>query len=226
MRITALIVAAGSGSRLAAPVPKAFLDLGGRPLLAWSLAVFQAHPSIDRIVLLAPEARLEEARRIAAGFPKVAAVEPGGARRQDTVSAGLRSAGPGAKEDIVLVHDAARPFVTAPLIDRVVEAARRTGAAIPGVPPVDTVRSIASGRTIRLLDRNDLVLVQTPQGFRADLLARAYAGEAGDVTDDAALVERLGLPVEVVPGDPDNFKITGPADLERARSVAAKGGRP
>ena len=230
MKTTALIAAAGAGRRMGMGRPKAFLLLDGRPLVAWSLDVFQQHPAVDAIILLAPAAMLPEARAIAAGFSKVAAVEPGGARRQDSVARGLaalRHLG-GTPDDVVLVHDAARPLATPRLVDAVLEAARRTGAAVPGIAPADTVKRVQAGRVAATLAREDLVLIQTPQGFRVSVLEAALrAHGATDVTDDAALVEAMGAAVEVVPGEPANMKITGAADLalaaalHRARAGAA-----
>jgi 2-C-methyl-D-erythritol 4-phosphate cytidylyltransferase len=224
MPTTALIVAAGAGVRTGLPLPKAFLDLEGRPLVDYSLSAFDAHPAVDSIVLMAPGEMLAEAGRIAGRYPKVRAIAAGGVRRQDTVALGLEriAADDGGERDdaLVLVHDAARPLVEASLISAVIAAAARTGAAIPGVTPPDTVREIeADGpggarAASRTLDRRRVILVQTPQGFRLRLLRKAYEGAAGpDVTDDAALVERLGMPIETVEGSPRNLKITTAQDL-------------
>jgi 2-C-methyl-D-erythritol 4-phosphate cytidylyltransferase/2-C-methyl-D-erythritol 2,4-cyclodiphosphate synthase len=230
MKTTAIIVAAGSGVRMGSPGPKAFLDLGGRPVVEHSLQAFQQHPGVDAIVVMVPPGMLDRARTLCGRYPKVIAVAEGGARRQDTVALGLRQAraagGAGGPDDIVLVHDAARPLVDAATIGAVREAAHRAGAAVPGVPPDDTVREVPGAgnegqpRAPGTLDRSRLVMVQTPQGFRLDLLEKAHgAAQGADVTDDASLVERLGVAVEVVPGSPRNFKLTSPADLERARAL-------
>ena len=230
MPTTAIIVAAGAGQRMGLATPKAFLQLAGRPLVAWSLSAFDTHPGIDAIVLMAPQDRVPEAERIAAAHRKVRRVAAGGGRRPDTVRLGLALVGksPGG-DSLVLVHDAARPLVDRDLITRVIEAAGRTGAAFPGLPPSDTVREAAAGAgpggarlAGRTPDRSGLVLVQTPQGFRLSLLEEAFAraGEkAGDATDEAALLEWMGHPVEVVPGSPRNLKITGPTDLEVAAAL-------
>ncbi len=236
MTTIALIVGAGSGARMGAGVPKAFLPLAGRPMVDHSLAVFDAHPAVDSIVLVAPAADLEAASRLAAAYPKVTAVAAGGARRQDSVRLGLdRVAGgrPPSEDDLVLVHDAARPLLEPALITSVIEAAARHGAAVPGLPPSDTVRRAgpagADGarRSTGALDRTELVLVQTPQGFRLSLLREAYErlGQA-EVTDDAALVERLGRPVAVVAGSSTNLKVTTPQDLDLAEALLRRARPP
>lgn len=238
MKTTAIIVAGGAGVRMGKAAPKAFLDLEGRPLVAYSLDTFQSHPAVDHLVLVAPSGHLHEAARIAKAYDKVRAVVAGGARRQDSVRRGLEEASVADADDMVLVHDAARPFATAGLIAAVLGAAARTGAAVPGVPPADTVREIeapagGSGPALgaRLVPRERLALIQTPQAFRASVLRDAFR-KAGDrpVTDDAALVEALGRPVEIVSGEPLNFKITTAEDLQRAtallRSRAERAGPP
>jgi 2-C-methyl-D-erythritol 4-phosphate cytidylyltransferase len=212
--VAAVIVAAGEGRRFGAA--KQFAALGGRPLVEWSLAAFQAHPFIETIVLVLPD----DARKVfyQTKFSKLADVVPGGSERQDSVTNGFRRLDP-AVTGIVLVHDGARPFVTADLIDRVTAAARETGAAVPVVPPEDTIKETAEGRIVRTLDRSRLGRAQTPQGFAYELLARALAAARRDGitgTDEAALVERLGEPVAAVAGDPRNLKITTPLDLEIA----------
>ncbi|HZI94926.1 MAG TPA: 2-C-methyl-D-erythritol 4-phosphate cytidylyltransferase [Patescibacteria group bacterium] len=234
MPTTALIVAAGAGLRMGLGTPKAFLSIAGRSLMELSLAAFDSHPGIDGIILIAPADRLEEARRIAAGFRKVKDVVAGGPRRQDSVRLGLESLrgmidDGRAGDPLVLVHDAARPLVDASLIAAVIDSTARVGAAIPGLAPSDMVRQTSNGggppghtRAGSVLDRRSLVLVQTPQGFRLPLLLDAYASAADEeVTDDAALVQRLGHPVEVVPGSPFNMKITTPGDLEIAAAILA-----
>lgn len=227
MKTTALIVAAGAGVRMGRPRPKAFLNLCGLQVVQYSLAAFDEHPLVDRIILMAPDTMLTEAEEVAAGFDKVAAVAAGGVRRQDTVRLGLQHAD---DADLILIHDAARPLVERDLITRVVEATERTGAAIPGIAPADTIRSATPrvpGRLrmgLRTLERGDLVLVQTPQGFRLGLLREAMtrAGDA-EVTDDAMLIEMMGHPVEVVEGSARNFKLTTPDDMIFAAALLAPG---
>lgn len=215
-RVAAVVVAAGEGRRFGGPKLEA--SLKGRPVLDWSLRAFETHPSIDAIVLVLSEAA--GSVPYAAKFPKITAVVRGGERRQDSAAHGVAALQVG-DDDIILVHDGARPLLTQELIDRVIDGARRTGAAVPGLPPDDTIKEIEGEMVVRTIDRDRLVRIQTPQGFAAGLLRRALdrAGAEGAAgTDEAALVERLGLPVTVVPGDPRNIKITSPFDLSVAEA--------
>jgi 2-C-methyl-D-erythritol 4-phosphate cytidylyltransferase len=203
--IGVVLVAAGEGRRLGGA--KALLDLGGVPLVERAAAPFAAFA--DKVaVLRAEDVEACELR----GWKKVA----GGPRRRDSVEAGLASLAPGTLT--VLVHDAARPLLPAAVLQRVVEAAARHPAVIPVVPLADTVKRVEGERVIDTVDRGRLRLVQTPQAFEVGLLRRALAASPADATDEAALVEALGEPVMTVPGDPANFKITTPLDLELARS--------
>ncbi|HZQ79925.1 MAG TPA: 2-C-methyl-D-erythritol 4-phosphate cytidylyltransferase [Acidimicrobiia bacterium] len=224
--VWAIVVAGGSGSRFGGGVPKQFLDLGGRPLLAWALGAASA--ACDGVVAVVPAAQVDLRRDgpfpigtnggpgLVAGTPHgSAAVVAGGATRSESVRAGL-AAVPG-DAAVIVVHDAARPLAGVDLFERVI-AAVRAGAdgAVPGVPVPDTVKRIdAAGRVVETPDRAALRAIQTPQAFAAEVLRRAHAG-GGDATDDAALVEAIGGTVVVVEGDPANLKITGPDDLVRA----------
>jgi len=216
-RTAALIVAAGSGARFGGAKQFALLD--GRPLVDWSCEAFQAHPRIDGIILVLPDAagREEYLRR----FSKMIDVVPGGARRQDSVEAGFARLDAG-RADFILVHDGARPLLSAGLIDRVLEAAITTGAAVPVVFFEDTLKEIEGGRVLRTIDRSRVGRVQTPQGFGRNVLGRALAAARSDGvtgTDEAYLVERLGGPVAVVAGDPGNIKITIPLDIITAEAI-------
>lgn len=214
----AIVLAAGSSSRMGG-ADKIWADLGGRPVLAHSLAVFAAMPRVVRLVVVAPPERHEAVRALAPAGASLVCVA-GGARRQDSVAAGLAAAG---EATFLLVHDGARPLVTAEVAARVLEAAARDGAAIPVVPVVDTIKRVDSnGRVVETVDRSALRAVQTPQGFAAEVLRRAHREVAEDATDDASMVERLGLPVATVPGDPENLKVTTPADLVLARAWLAE----
>lgn len=209
-----LIVAAGSGSRLGKATPKALLSLAGRPLLDWTLeavgiAVF------DRVVVASPPERIEEFARLCG---RRAAVVAGGETRSDSVRRGVAALSPG-DADIICVHDAARPFVTADEVEAVLASAERTGAAIAATPVVDTIKRVSEQRVLATVDRQDLYGAATPQAFRGDILRRALAG--GDATDEAVLCERLGIPVAVVPVSRLGFKITTPADLELAEAILA-----
>ncbi|MDD5557468.1 MAG: 2-C-methyl-D-erythritol 4-phosphate cytidylyltransferase [bacterium] len=227
MRTAAIVVAAGAGRRLGG-VCKALLDLGGRPLLCRSLEALQASPLVDGICVAVPPGQLGRfSGEFASRWPctKVFAWVEGGERRRDSVRSALEAV-PG-EAALIAVHDAARPFLDEALLARVVAAAAATGAAVPGIGLTDTIKEIdGGGVVVRTLPRDRLRAVQTPQVFAARLLRRAYR-EAGadDATDDAALVERLGLPVALVEGSPENIKITAPEDIDRARRIlAARGG--
>ena len=217
-RAAVLIVAAGEGRRFGGA--KQFAPLGGRPVLAWSVAAFSRHPRVGEIVLVLPPGR--DAAPFLSLDPKVRAAVDGGPRRQDSVRNGFaRLAADG--NGLVLVHDGVRPFVEAALVDRVLDAADAYGAAVPAVEIEDTVKEVLDGRVIRTLSRDGLVRVQTPQGFRYGILRDALdlAARATDlpVTDEASLVERLGRTVVVVPGDPRNIKITRAEDLALAEAL-------
>jgi 2-C-methyl-D-erythritol 4-phosphate cytidylyltransferase len=215
----AIIVGAGAGDRLGADRPKAFVRFRGRTLLAASLAVFDDHPGIDGIVCVVPAGYEDRATLVVDDLlaDKVSAAVAGAATRAGSVSEGLVAVPESAA--YVLVHDAARPLVTSGVIDRVL-AGLATGAeaVIPGVPLADTVKRVEGGRVIETLRRDELVAVQTPQGFPRAVLAEALAAEFEGATDCASLVERLGRAVTVVEGDPGNFKITTPEDLARAET--------
>ena len=210
----AILVGAGRGERLGAGLPKAFVPVAGVSLLEHAARAFASAPSVSGIIAVVPEALGAEAGRLLAGS-RLRGVAAGGARRQDSVQAGLALLGE-RFAGVVLVHDAARPLVEVALIEAVVAAARRTGAALPVLPMAETVKRVESGRVRETVDRRDLGSAQTPQGFRYDVLRRAYERAFADgveVTDEAMAVERLGEPVEAVPGSPVNRKVTGPEDL-------------
>lgn len=222
MQTLAILVAAGRGERMGAGRPKAFIDLGGQPLLLRAARALAACSTLDELVAVVPEEAQEEAHSVLSGVAQRIVV--GGARRQDSVLAGLRAA-PDGFAGIVLVHDAARPFVTPEIVEAVAEAARRVGAAVPVLPLHDTIKTVEDGWITATLDRSRLVSAQTPQGFRFDLLMQACEAAARDgvaLTDEAMAIERLGAPVAAVPGSPRNRKLTTPADLEWARRVLAE----
>jgi 2-C-methyl-D-erythritol 4-phosphate cytidylyltransferase len=213
--VGAIVAAAGTGSRLGLG-SKALVRLNGRTTLARTLELFLGMEEIDRIVVVGPPSRLENAQReVEALHPdKRVIVKAGGESRQDSVRVGLGALG---DCDYVLVHDAARPLATASLVRRVLAAAIETGAAFPAIAPRDAVKRVEGNRLAESLDRSRIVLAQTPQGFAYDLLARAHreaadAGLVGD--DDAQLVAATGHAVTVVQGEPANIKLTMPEDLE------------
>jgi len=224
METLAILVAAGRGERLGAARPKAFLEVAGQPLLLRAARAFEAASLVDGIVAVVPEDEVENARCLLAPIGKLRGVAAGGARRQDSVLEGLKLA-PDAWDGTVLVHDAARPFVSPELIDAVVVAAREHGAALPVLPVVDTIKRLQGGRAVATVDRAELAAAQTPQGFRFSLLVRAYEEAFRDrvsLTDESMAVERLGRDVAVVPGSPDNRKITTPDDLAWAEAAARR----
>jgi 2-C-methyl-D-erythritol 4-phosphate cytidylyltransferase len=215
----AIVVGAGDGRRLGGDRPKAFVGLGDEVMLARSVRMLDDHPAVDGIVLVVPEGWEEPATLLAdelvAG--KVAAAVAGGSSRAASVAAGLAAVPDDA--DLILVHDAARPFAKSELVSRVLEALGQADGAVPGVPLTDTVKRVHAGVVVETPDRSQLVAVQTPQGFRADVLRRAHAqaDELAAATDCASLVEAAGGRVAVVEGDPANLKVTTPDDLAEAR---------
>jgi 2-C-methyl-D-erythritol 4-phosphate cytidylyltransferase len=213
----AIIVAAGSGTRMEG-LDKLFTQVGGRPLLAHAVAAFEDCREVDRIVVVLSEENLERGRQMLAdqSFAKLAGTCSGGARRQDSVRCGLETLGP---VEYVAIHDGGRPLVKPGMIARGLEAARESGAAVPIVPFVDTIKEIAVNRTVaRTLDRRGLFAAQTPQIFRYDLIMRAHREVTQDVTDDAAMLEMLGLPVRTYEGRHRNIKITTPDDMALAEA--------
>jgi 2-C-methyl-D-erythritol 4-phosphate cytidylyltransferase len=222
MQSLAILVAAGRGERMGPGRPKAFLELAGQALVLRSALVFDAAPSVGRIVAVVPGAEVEAARALLLPVRKLVAVVPGGERRQDSVREGMKGAPPGF-DGVVLVHDAARPLVDVALVEAVAREAR-AGAALPVLPLVDTVKRVRDGLVVETLDRKELGAAQTPQGFLFPLLDEAYEAAFRDrvtVTDEAMAVERLGAPVHAVPGSPRNRKITTPEDLAWAEGVLA-----
>jgi 2-C-methyl-D-erythritol 4-phosphate cytidylyltransferase len=221
----AILVAAGRGERMGAGRPKAFLSLGGQSILLRAALAFDAASSVDAIVAVVPEAEIAEAGDILAASPKLRSVVAGGPLRQDSVLEGMKQA-PDGFEGVVLVHDAARPFVEPELIDAVARAAREHGAALPVLALVETVKRVRQGRVVETVDRGELAGAQTPQGFRFALLARAYEAAFRDrvtLTDEAMAVERLGENVVAVPGSSRNRKLTTPEDLAWAEEVLRQG---
>jgi 2-C-methyl-D-erythritol 4-phosphate cytidylyltransferase len=220
MATVAVVPAAGSGERLAAGAPKAFVNLAGRPMLQRALAGLRESGVVDSIVVAVPPARTDEAKLI---FGGEAVIVSGGADRTESVGLALDAVG---DADFVLVHDAARALTPPSLIVRVVHALESGYAAVvPALPLADTIKAVdANGVVIATPERAGLRAVQTPQGFHTELLRRAYARAGdGEFTDDASMVEHIGGQVQVVEGDPLAFKITTPLDLLLAEAVLAAG---
>ena len=224
MQVFAILPAAGVGTRMAAAQPKQFLELNGLPILVHSLRAFAAVPRVDKIYVAV---RPSERERVAAqvreyGLAGKVVVVEGGDHRQDSVSHALKALDC-SDDDVVLVHDAVRPLIDVATIERTIDAVAEHGAAIVGLPAVDTVKQVertAHGALITsTIPREFVVLAQTPQGFRCGLLQRAFAEATADGfvgTDEASVVERAGHPVAVVPGSQVNLKITQPGDLALA----------
>jgi len=221
--VGAIIAAAGRGRRFGEG-DKLFAPLAGRPLIAHTLMAFEVCRAVDTVVLVLAEENLERGCHLvdAAGFDKVAVICPGGPRRQDSVRMGLEAL-PECRW--VVVHDGARPLVTAALIEAGLAAAAETGAAIAAVPLADTLKEATEdGLVTRTLDRRNLWAAQTPQVFDCELLREAHRRAEGEATDDAALVEALDRRVKVFPGSPRNLKVTTAADLALAQALLAQGG--
>jgi len=211
----AVIVAAGSSQRMGG-VDKVLAMLDGRPVLARVIDVFQECDDISRIVVVLSRQNMEAGQKLVAeqAWSKAIAVCPGGRLRQDSVAAGLSRLG---NCDWVVIHDGARPLVTGDLIRRGLETARETGAAAAAVPVTDTIKVAGDDCFVRETPpRQNLWAVQTPQVFRFDIIADAYNRVEAEVTDDAALVERLGYRVKLYTGSYDNIKVTTPDDLALA----------
>jgi 2-C-methyl-D-erythritol 4-phosphate cytidylyltransferase len=206
--------------------PKPYLPVGGKPILAHTLEVFEGIKEIREVVLAVHPNDLDycQERVIAEyGFKKVLRLVPGGKERQDTVYHALKSIQQEDELEIILVHDGVRPFITAEQVRRVIQAARLHGAAVLGIPSQDTLKRVDSqGRVIQTLERRDIWQTQTPQAFQASLLWRAFVeAYSRDFygNDEASLVEALKAPVVVVPGSPFNLKITTPEDLQLAEAL-------
>lgn len=211
--VGAIIVAAGQRTRMSG-TDKIFAPVLGKPLIAYSLEAFSAHPLIDEIVLVLSTPVLDLGRELVRrnAYVKVRAVCAGGARRQDSVRNGLAALSPAVRW--VVVHDGARPCVTADMLSRGLEATLETGASVASVAVADTIKVVdKSGRVIRTPDRSELWAAQTPQIFSRDVLTRAHVASQADATDDAGMVEALGITVRVFEGSRANIKVTTPEDL-------------
>lgn len=215
MKTTAIIVAAGTGSRFGSNIPKQFIDLAGKPVIEHTLERFQNAESIDSIILVLASDQIE-GRTFE--FSKLVNVVAGGATRAESVLNGLNAAG---EADVVAVHDGARPFVSTDEIDRTVARAKEMGAACLVARVTDTIKTIRAGEIAATLDRDKLRRALTPQAFRTDVLRRAF--ELGDlseaVTDECYLVEKLGHPIALVEGSERNIKITNADDLRLAEVI-------
>ena len=224
MQVFAILPAAGLGTRMASPSPKQFLSLDGIPILIHSLRACAAVPRITQIVVAVRKTEMERVNDQVReyGFAERVKVVEGGDNRQESVAHAL-AAIEAQPDDIVLVHDAVRPLIDAATIDRTIDAVAEHGAAIVGLPAIDTIKQVErtahGAQIVSTIPRESIVYAQTPQGFRFGLLQRAFAEAIGDGfvgTDEASVIERAGHPVAVVPGSQVNLKITQPGDLELA----------
>jgi len=247
MHVTAIIAAGGRGQRFGASEPKQLLTVGGRPILERSVTAFLSHPSVDEVVVALPQELVDNPPAYLRARAKPLRLVAGGARRQDSVANAFRAAA--SESDVIVIHDAARPFASADLIARTIAAAVESGAALAALPARDTVKQAAlvlreaqderDGRPLTLspelvegskgelvvaqtLPRESIFLAQTPQAFRRSVLADALK-LADDATDEAALAERAGHRVRLVEGEASNIKITTPDDLVLAEAIAQAG---
>jgi 2-C-methyl-D-erythritol 4-phosphate cytidylyltransferase len=226
LSVAVIIVAAGSSRRLQGDVPKQWRLLGGRPLISWSFRFFDAHPRITRLVVALDAATLEQPERLQhlqSAHAKPVQLTAGGVHRQETVWRALQTLPP--DTDIVLVHDAARPFPPREGVDACIETARAHGGAILARPVVETIKRInAAGEIVDTIDRANLWGAQTPQGFLFAPLMEAYRAGLEQLerfTDDAGIFESHGGVVRVVMGSDRNFKVTTPEDFHRAEQILA-----
>ena len=229
LRVDVVVVAAGSSRRMAG-TDKLMAEIGGRPLLAWTLDACAAAPCVERLVLVAPPERADEWRRAPWLPTTVTGVVEGGATRGQSAAAGVRwldahdPAGTG-RDRPVLVHDGARPLVSPALVAAVADAAERHGAALPVLAVAETLKRVGEGLVLETIDRSSFVVAQTPQGARRGLLLDAWAAfppdDLPEFTDEAALLEACRIPVHAIPGEPANIKVTLPDDLRRAELALA-----
>jgi len=222
MYVSAIVVAAGKGRRFGHKASKALVKLNSRPVIAYSLALLNAQPQIREIVVAGNPENIQALRNIISKerIAKAVKVILGGKERRDSVANGLQAISPQA--DFILIHDAARPFVTKKLVTSVIKEARKSGAAIAAVAVKPTIKKVARSLIVeKTLDRKSLWEAQTPQVFKKDLILKAYKRfKHLEATDDAMLVERLGAKVSVVSGSYSNIKITTPEDLLIAKGIA------
>ncbi len=228
MNCTVVVPAAGSGSRFGGDVPKQFLPIAGRPVLAHTLSRLEQCPLVGEIVVaVAPDA-LErfDVIRSEVGLTKTRTVE-GGSTRSESVLLALRSLIGSTDESIVAVHDAVRPFASRHLLESLINAMEGCDGAFPGLPLTDTIHRIENGFVVETPDRGSLAGAQTPQCFRLGVIRHALEQVMARelvATDEVAAVVRLGYRVAAIPGEPDNIKITYPEDFERAERILAREG--
>jgi 2-C-methyl-D-erythritol 4-phosphate cytidylyltransferase len=229
MRVTAIIVAAGEGTRMGGSTPKSFLPIAGRPLVLRTLDRFFSSRSVDRVILVIAEKEIQHCTALIEGDPNLSQrawmLQSGGRSRQESVRRGLEKLDAGC--EIVVLHDGARPFISPLLIDRCIEQAYQVGAVVVGVPVRDTIKVISEGHWIQATPcRDTLREIQTPQVFRKELIVEAHrvgSHPPFDATDDATLVEQMGKPVFFLEGERTNIKITVPEDVLLAEALLREG---
>lgn len=228
MKTIAIIPGAGFGVRMKAEIPKQFLKLQGKPILAITLEKFNACSLVNDIILVVPADDVDFCKKEIVkkySLNKVIKVTAGGKRRQDSVRAGVEAIK--GSYDSVLIHDGVRPFVSQETIKNSIEALKKERAVITAIPAKDTVKKVdETGYVVKTYERKLLWLIQTPQVFRYDDISRAHVKAAtegwDEVTDDARLMEKMGIPVKIIPGSEDNIKVTTPHDLEYAEFLLGK----
>ncbi|MBI5593922.1 MAG: 2-C-methyl-D-erythritol 4-phosphate cytidylyltransferase [Deltaproteobacteria bacterium] len=224
MSVSAIIVAGGKGIRMGSATRKQYMLLAGKPIVCHTLAVFDACPCIEEMYLVVPPDDLDTCSEkwiSSLTLHKKIHLVAGGIERQDSVFQGIQAIS-GQQCEVVVIHDAVRPFVSSPMIEACVGEARISGACIVGMPAMDTAKLVNSGRIERTLDRNTIWMAQTPQAFDLNLIRTAHEQARSDRftgTDDAMLVERLGRKVRIIAGSRLNMKITTPEDLALAEGI-------
>jgi len=222
MFVSAILAAGGRGLRLGHSQPKQLLEIAGRPILERSVSLLQEHPDVDEVIVALPEELVQDPPAYLLNASKPLRMVAGGARRQDSVAAAFRLVSE--RADVVVIHDAARPFASSGLVARTIAAAAESGAALAALGARDTVKQVAGDVVRATLDRQTIFLAQTPQAFRREVLRDALA-VTGDATDEAALAERAGHTVRIVEGEASNIKVTTSEDLIIAEAIA-RGGKP
>ncbi len=223
MKISLIIPAAGTGSRMGSAINKQYLELEGKPVLAHTIERFHRIPEIDEIIVVAAEKELDYCKKAVVekyAFNKVKKVIPGGAQRQDSVYNGLLEASPNC--DYVIIHDGARPFIKEEKIKEFIKTLRAENALVMGVPEKNTIKKIKDSFIINTIPREDVWEIQTPQGFSRELIFRAFKEGSGKYhlfTDDSSMVESLQVPVKIFQGDYLNIKITAPEDLKLGNAI-------
>jgi 2-C-methyl-D-erythritol 4-phosphate cytidylyltransferase len=217
--LSAIVLAAGSGKRLGGRVSKPLVKISNKPLINYCLETFNRHPDIDEVIVVCSTQNKKQILKALknSSFKKIS-FALGGRRRQDSVYNGLKKVSP--KSEWVLIHDSARPFIDKQSITKVIQGAKKTGAAILGLPVKATIKTASCGLVNKTLPRNDLWEIQTPQVFKKEFIAKAYEKYSkADVTDDASLVEKSGRKVRIVEGRGKNIKITTRVDLYLAQLI-------